>query len=84
LPIIATKINGTEDFIIPDETGQFVRHDAVNIAAVLDKLLSNHSNLARMGSAARKRVETNYTWDRIADLTESIYFAHRDSRRLDC
>jgi len=73
LPIVAAKINGTEDFIIPGETGEFVKHDAVDIAAVLDRLLSDSSKLGDMGRTARRRVEQEYTWDRVTDMTEGVY-----------
>lgn len=73
LPIVATEINGTEDFIIPGETGEFVKHDPADIAAVLDRLVSNPDKVAEMGKAARRRVEDEYTWDRVADMTEQVY-----------
>jgi glycosyltransferase involved in cell wall biosynthesis len=73
LPIVGTKINGTEDFIVPGETGEFVKHDPADIAAVLERLVSNPERLAEMGKAARRRVEEEYTWDHIADMTESVY-----------
>ena len=73
LPIVAAKINGTEDFIDPGVTGEFVTHDPANIAAMLDALLSQPAKLAKMGAAARQRVEDRYTWDRVADMSEEIY-----------
>lgn len=73
LPIVAAKINGTEDFIDPGVTGEFVAHDPANIGAVLDGLLSQPTKLAQMGAAARRRVESGYTWDRVADMSEEIY-----------
>jgi glycosyltransferase involved in cell wall biosynthesis len=73
LPIVAAKINGTEDFIVPGETGAFVKHDPADIAAVLDRLLSDPERLMEMGKAARRRVEQEYTWDRVTDMTEAAY-----------
>lgn len=73
LPIVATKINGTEDFIIPGETGEFVKQDPADIAAVLDQLVSDPDKLAEMSNAARRRVEKEYTWDRVTDMTEKVY-----------
>jgi glycosyltransferase involved in cell wall biosynthesis len=73
LPIVATKINGTEDFIVPGETGAFVKHDPADIAVVLDRLMSDPQRLAEMGKAARRRVEQEYTWDRVTDMTEAVY-----------
>ena len=73
LPVVASKINGTEDFIAPGETGEFVKHDAADIAAVLDRLLADHPRLCEMSKLSRRRVEAEYTWDRVADMTEKIY-----------
>jgi glycosyltransferase involved in cell wall biosynthesis len=73
LPIVATKINGTEDFIDPGVTGEFATHDPASIGTVLDDLLSQPAKLAEMGTAARRRVEHGYTWDRVADMSEQTY-----------
>lgn len=76
LPIVATKINGTEDFIQPGVTGEFVPHDATEIASTLRRLLQKPEKLRSMGAAARQLVERNYTWDRITDMTEEAYRAY--------
>lgn len=73
LPVVATKINGTEDFITPGENGDFVEHDGAQVASVLRRLCSQPQNLRQMGANARLRVEQNYTWDRIAQMTEDAY-----------
>jgi glycosyltransferase involved in cell wall biosynthesis len=73
LPVVATRINGTEDFIQPGVNGDFVEHDAANIAAVLRQLCAQPEHLKAMGINARKCVENNYTWDRIAQMTEDAY-----------
>lgn len=73
LPVVATKINGTEDFISPGENGDFVEHDAVQVATVLRRLCEQPEHLKVMGANARERVELNYTWDRIAQMTEDAY-----------
>lgn len=73
LPIIATKINGTEDFIRPGVTGEFVEHDPKDIAAKLIPLTQDTAKRQEMSRAARQLVEEHYTWDRIADQTEAIY-----------
>lgn len=73
LPIVAAQINGTEDFIEPGVTGEFAAHDPTSIGAVLDSLVSQPEKLAQMGSAARRKVEEGYTWDRVADMSEQTY-----------
>lgn len=76
LPIVATKINGTEDFIVPGETGFFIEHDPEQIAATLIKLVAHESERRRMGANARRLVEESYTWDRVAQQTEEAYFEY--------
>ena len=76
LPIVATEINGTEDFIVPGETGFFIRHEVGHIAATLSKLLGQESERRRIGANARRLVEQFYTWDRVAQLTEEAYFEY--------
>lgn len=73
LPIVATKINGTEDFILPGVTGEFIEHDVGQIAATLRSLIGNREKLREMGRAGRARVEAEYTWDRVTTLTEEAY-----------
>jgi len=55
LPIVASKINGTEDFILPGETGAFVEHDPGHIAATLQTLVANPERVRQMGQAGRAR-----------------------------
>jgi UDP-glucose:(heptosyl)LPS alpha-1,3-glucosyltransferase len=73
LPILATRINGTEDFVEPDLTGYFVTHDPRNIAERLAGLSQDPDRRAQMGRNARALVEKNYTWESVATLTEEAY-----------
>lgn len=76
LPVVATFINGTEDFITPGVNGDFIEHDAAQTATVLRRLCARPGHLKTMGANARRCVEQNYTWDRIAQMTEDAYLAH--------
>ena len=78
LPIVATRINGTEDFIQPGITGEFIEHDPEHIASVLRHLISDLNTCRRMGEAARRLVEQDYTWDRVAAMTEAAYLEYLD------
>lgn len=73
LPLIAPPINGTEDFIEPGQTGYFTTHDPKSIADVVNSVCDHPERLAEMGRLARARVESNYTWDRVASLTADAY-----------
>jgi len=76
LPIVTTKINGAEDFVESGETGEFIEHDPKQIAAVLERLVVSGADRRRMGENSRKLVEQRYTWDRVAQMTESAYFEY--------
>jgi glycosyltransferase involved in cell wall biosynthesis len=76
LPIVATKINGAEDFVVPGETGEFIEHDPKQIAGVLERLVISAADRRRMGENSRKVVEQRYTWDRVAQMTETAYFEY--------
>jgi UDP-glucose:(heptosyl)LPS alpha-1,3-glucosyltransferase len=78
LPLVASCINGTEDFITPGETGYFIEHNADNAAKVLQPLLENRDLRKTMGDSALKLVKANYTWDRVAEMTENAYFEYLD------
>jgi glycosyltransferase involved in cell wall biosynthesis len=73
LPIVATKINGTEDFIDPGVNGDFIPHDPQLMADKLRPLVENATQRRMMGANARRIVEQRYTWDQITDLTEAAY-----------
>ena len=75
LPVVATEINGTEDFIVPGETGFFVRRDVEHIAAALTKLLGHESERRRMGANTPLSGQS-YTWDRVAQQTEEAYLEY--------
>ena len=73
LPVIATKINGTEDFIQPRMNGEFITHDPAQIAETLSSLVANRSAVQLMGGNARRLVEQHYTWDHVTSMTEEAY-----------
>lgn len=73
LPVIATRINGTEDFIQPGVNGEFVHADPEHIAGMVSAVLAAPDHLRAMGENARRIVLQNYTWDRVTDHTEEAY-----------
>jgi glycosyltransferase involved in cell wall biosynthesis len=85
LPVVASRINGAEDFIVPGENGFFIEHDAEQAAKTLQTLIPNENQRKAMGDSARKLVEARYTWDRVASMTEAAYFEYLEgfpSKRL--
>src|SRR5690606_7180829 len=73
LPIVASRINGTEDFIQPGETGEFVEHDPQDIARQLMPLIEDRELRQKMSRQARELVAAKYTWDQVAIQTLAAY-----------
>jgi glycosyltransferase involved in cell wall biosynthesis len=84
LPIVATRINGTEDFITPGENGVFIEQNAEHAAGALHPLVLNADLRKAMGRSARRLVETRYTWDRVAAMTESAYLEYLEEFPSKC
>jgi len=72
LPLVTTKVNGTEDFVVEGENGFFIERDAASIARVVAPLVSDDDTRRRMGEAARRAVGT-YTWPEMARRTQAVY-----------
>lgn len=81
LPVIATRINGSEDFVQPGVNGEFIKHDPAHMASVMQALLAQPQRLREMGAQARRLVEQRYTWDRVTGLTEEAYAEYLDGGR---
>lgn len=68
LPVLATRIAGNEE-LVTTETGVLVPpEDTRALKASLAKLISDSSARERLGAAARKRVEAQYSWRKVAQV----------------
>lgn len=83
LPIVASRINGAEDFITSGENGAFIELDADHAAKVLQPLLESADMRKTMGKSAWKLVKTHYTWDRVAEMTQNAYFEYLEQYPAD-
>jgi len=72
LPIIATKINGTEELIKEGYNGFFVKRDPKDIAEKINILIKDENLRKQMSRNARKTAE-NYSWDKCAKRTAEVY-----------
>jgi glycosyltransferase involved in cell wall biosynthesis len=71
-PVVSTPagVNGLD--LAPGEEFVLV-HDAVQMADAIEKLFDNPAECARLGAAARRRVERQYNWDEIARRQAELY-----------
>jgi D-inositol-3-phosphate glycosyltransferase len=73
-PVVASAVGGLTDTVVPGVTGELVpprRPD--QLAAELERLLSDELRLLRYGRAAAVRARSRYGWSRIALETERVY-----------
>jgi glycosyltransferase involved in cell wall biosynthesis len=65
LPVIASDLGATPDFVLNGETGYRVHHDDVcALAERIGELLCDPGKCQRMGEQAKRLVQSEYTWER--------------------
>ncbi len=72
-PVIHSAIPECEEVTRGDAGRTFRTRDAADLARVLGEVLADEPASARIGKAGRIRVETDYTWPRIAEETERVF-----------
>ena len=82
LPAIGTDVSGTQELIVPGETGWLVPpHDPPALAAAMREAASDRERLAAFGEAARRRIEQHYDHrvvvSRFFDLYDEVLAARR-------
>src|ERR671934_3021181 len=81
-PVIGSAVGGITYTIADGETGFLVPpRDPEALAACLQRLLAQPELRARMGRAARARVEHDFTWPMVAKRTAALYQTLLDSRQ---
>jgi glycosyltransferase involved in cell wall biosynthesis len=75
LPVISSSAGALPEVVGRDgEAGVLVPPaDAGSIAADLKRLRPDEGLRRRMGAAARRRVETHFTWEQAAKKTVGVY-----------
>jgi glycosyltransferase involved in cell wall biosynthesis len=79
-PVVGTSVGGTPELIAHGETGLLVpRHDPAALAEAIGRLLDDPALAARMGAAARKRVQTDFSPEASVERHLALYAAMRAS-----
>ena len=67
LPVVATRISGSEELVVDWKTGFLVpSEDVISLQSALRNLLLNPALRREMGLASRRRVEEFYSWENAA------------------
>ena len=73
-PVVASDVGGLQFTVVPEQTGLLAPpKDDVAFAAAIDRILSNPTWRNQLGQAARKRVETKFSWDGVASQLSELY-----------
>ncbi|HUH97501.1 MAG TPA: glycosyltransferase family 4 protein [Anaerolineales bacterium] len=73
LPVVATRISGSDELVVEGETGRLIPSEDVDaLRGALRVLVGDAAQRERMGHAARQRVERSFTWTRVAEQYEAI------------
>ena len=75
VPVVSSSAGALPEVVGPDgEAGLLVPPgDAVSMAAALKRLMGDEDLRRRMGMAARRRVETHFSWEQAARKTVAVY-----------
>lgn len=80
LPVVATRIAGSEELVVDGVTGVLVNtEDVDSLRDGLRRLLVEEKTREQMGRASRQRVEQHYTWQKVAEQYQ--IFLEQTARR---
>jgi glycosyltransferase involved in cell wall biosynthesis len=73
MPVVATRIAGNEELVLDGETGLLVPPENVDaLREALRCILVDANMREKMGSASRRYVADNYSWQRVAEQYAQI------------
>jgi len=73
LPVVATRVGGTPE-VVDAASGRLIpARDSATLADTLVDLMTDTSRRCEMGRAARRRVETHFTLDRMVEEYRRVY-----------
>jgi glycosyltransferase involved in cell wall biosynthesis len=73
-PVVATRVGGNPEVVVDGESGLLVPpRDSAALADAVLRLLRDPALARRLGEAARRRVETEFTLERMVSRMEGLY-----------
>ncbi|HEY9851131.1 MAG TPA: glycosyltransferase family 1 protein [Leptolyngbyaceae cyanobacterium] len=73
-PVVGSDVGGLQFTIVPEETGLLCPpKDVAAFASAIDQILCNSEWANQLGHAARKRVETMFSWNAVAVQLSELY-----------
>jgi glycogen synthase len=73
-PVVATRVSGLSEILVQEQTGLLIEpEDSAGLAEAIAFLLSHPMEAARMGRAARRRVQELFSWQRCVQAYDRLY-----------
>lgn len=73
-PVIGSNVGGIKYTVVDGETGALVPpENPIALAAKIEELVGNPSNLRQLGKNALRRVNNYFTWSHVADKLSALY-----------
>jgi glycosyltransferase involved in cell wall biosynthesis len=72
-PVIGCNIPAVAEVITGGVNGYLVEQDSIHISDTICQVLLDRSLASRMGQAGKEKVESLFTWEKLAKKTEGIY-----------
>ena len=73
-PVVASDVGGLQFTVVPEQTGLLAPpQDEVAFALAIDRILCDPTYRNKLGQAARKRVETKFSWEGVASQLSELY-----------
>lgn len=83
-PVVASDVGGLQYTVVPEETGLLAPpKDDVAFASAIDRILSDSNFRNKLGLAARKRVESKFSWEGVAQQLSDLYTQIIEETTLD-
>ena len=73
VPVVVTPDVGASEVVKSSKSGVVVDGDPATMAVAIRELLSDESEMARMGNAGRVEAETNCSWSKVGESMDQLY-----------
>jgi D-inositol-3-phosphate glycosyltransferase len=73
-PVVASDVGGLQFTVVPEETGLLAPpQDFAAFATAIDRILESAQWRDKLGEAAKKHVQTKFSWDGVASQLSELY-----------